>query len=92
MLDMRGDTNLFRDAEGNLVKNRSIYRRPNDKYFAQMRYSQGYCKTKLCYSLEEAVAYITDNYETYVEGWYYDNDLRMVTLRRPGEERPPRMY
>jgi uncharacterized protein YbdZ (MbtH family) len=86
-------SNLYRDADGNFVKGRYIYKTSqNEKYMAQMKYPQGYTKCATLYSLEEAIEFIEGNWTRYEPGWYYDNDLKLVVLRRPGEHRSKRGF
>jgi len=77
--------NLYRDQDGNFVKGRYIYKLKNQKYAAYMKYPQGYRKSGTFYSLEDAVTWIEGNWTRYEPGWYYDDNMKMITLRRPGE-------
>jgi hypothetical protein len=83
---------LYLDENGNTIQGRYIYHVDNGKFHAQLKYPEGYSKSKSCYSLEEAIAFVRDEYDTYAPGWYYDTDMRMVFLRRPGDPRPKRMF
>ena len=58
---------------------------------AQLKYPEGYTKSGLFYSFEDAVSWIDANYEKYRPGWYMDNG-EVIILRRPGEYRPKRLY
>ena len=89
---MKLTTNLYRDSSGNVVTGRYIYARPNKRFSAMCKYPEGYTKGKMCYTFEEAVAFIEGDYEKYAPGWYYNTDMEMVFLRRPNDPRPPRMY
>lgn len=91
-MTIKSRASLYVDENGNTIKGRYIYNRPQGKFFAACKYPEGYQKTKLCYTMEEAIAFVRDEYDTYAVGWYYDSDMRLVTLRRPGEERPPRTF
>ena len=85
-------TNLYLDVNGNAVKGRYIYARPNKRFSAMCKYPEGYSKAKMCYSLEEAVEFVERDYEKYAPGWYYNTDMEMVFLRRPNDPRPERSY
>jgi hypothetical protein len=84
--------NLYLDAEGKQVKGRYIYPAEHGKFLAICRYPEGYNKSKVCYEMEEAVAFVRDEYDTYAPGWYYNSEMDKVFLRRPGDVRPERMF
>jgi len=77
--------NLYVDENGNKVKGRYIYKRPNNNYYACCKYPEGYSKTKQFSTYEEAVGFVRDEWDTYAVGWFYDNDAQVVILKRPGE-------
>ena len=81
-------TNLYTDINGNPIKGRYIYARPNRKFSAMLKYPEGFSKSKTCYSQEEAETFIRDECAIYAPGWYYNNDMDMVFLRRRGDPRP----
>jgi hypothetical protein len=89
---MKARSNLYQDEFGNSIAGRYIYRdKQREKYTAQLKYPEGYCKTGIFYSFEDAVSWIEINYEKYRPGWYEDNG-KIIVLRRPGEYRPERTY
>jgi len=85
-------TNLYKDVNGNPVKGKYIYNGKDGKYSAMCKYPEGYSKAKICYSMEEAIDFVENDYQTYALGWYYDTDMKMVFLRRRGDPRPERTY
>ena len=90
-MPIRARSNLYRDASGNLIVGRYIYLQKNGRYMAQIKYPQGYQKSGLFYSLEDAVEWVDSNYDKFSPGWYIDNGV-VVTLRKPGEYRPKREF
>jgi hypothetical protein len=78
-------TNLYKDENGKPIRGRYVYARPNQRYSAMCKYPEGYSKSKMCYSLEEAVEFVERDYEKYKCGEYIDNDGRLITMvrRRP---------
>ena len=86
-------SNLYTDTEGNLVKGRYIYKdEQREKYTAWMKYPEGYCKSGTFYCFEDAVSWIESNWTRFAPGWYYDTDMRVVVLRKPGDTRPKRTF
>ena len=85
-------SNTYVDASGNQVKGKYIYPRPHGKFQAMLKYPEGYSKSKMCYDMEEAVAFVEGQWETYAAGWYYNENGDKIFLRRPGDERPPREF
>ena len=83
---------LYLDENGNTIQGRYIYAARNGKFNAQLKYPEGYTKSKSCYSLEEAVKFVSEEYDTYALGWYYNTDMKMVFLKRPNDPRGERMY
>ena len=49
------------------------------------KYPEGFSKTKQFSTFEEAVSFIRDEWDTYALGWYFNNDLELVVLKRPAE-------
>jgi hypothetical protein len=88
---MKHRANLYKDATGNSVAGRYIYKRQNDRYMAQFRYPEGHQKSTLLYSFEEAVEWIEANWEKYLPGWYLDNG-EVIVIKKPGEYRPKREF
>ena len=89
----RKRSNLYKDADGNLVKGRYIYKIQNgEKYIANMKYPAGYTKSGTFYCFEDAVSWIEGNWERFAPGWYYDEYMQLVILRKPGEARPKREF
>jgi uncharacterized protein YbdZ (MbtH family) len=89
---MKARSNLYQDEFGNSIAGRYIYRLKNGgKYSANLKYPEGYTKSGIFYSFEDAVEWVENNWEKYRPGWYMDNGV-VVTLRRPGEYREPRMF
>ena len=88
---MKSRSNLYKDASGNYVVGRYIYLQKNGRYLAQIKYPEGYNKSGLFYSFEDALSWIDTNYEKYRPGWYMDNGV-VITLRKPGEYRPKREF
>jgi len=85
--------NLYVDQNGKSIKpGRYIYKARANKFSAVCKYPEGYTKSKICYTMDEAVTFLTDEYEKYAPGWYYNNDMEMVFLRRPNDPRPERLY
>jgi hypothetical protein len=80
-------TNLYTGAAG-----RYIWAYPPDKFVALIKYPEGFCKSKSCYSMEEAVDFVENDYDKYKTGQYYDNDGRLVVLRKKGDVRRERMF
>ena len=69
-------SNLYRDQDGNIVKGRYIYKNKHkEKYTANMKYPEGYCKSGTFYSFQDAVTWIEGNWTRYAPGWYYDDDM-----------------
>ena len=77
--------NLYFDENGNRVKGRYIYRKATGNYYAMCKYPEGFSKTKQFSTFEEAVSFIRDEWDTYALGWYFNNDLELVVLKRPAE-------
>jgi uncharacterized protein YbdZ (MbtH family) len=88
---MKSRSNLYQDASGNSIAGRYIYLQKNGRYMAQLKYPEGYTKSALLYSFEEAVEWIEANWEKYRPGWYIDNG-EVIVLRKPGEYRPKREF
>jgi hypothetical protein len=80
-------TNLYNGAAG-----RYIWAYPPDKFVALIKYPEGYTKSKSCYTMEEAVNFVENDYDKYKTGEYYDNDGRLVKMYKKGEVRPKRMF
>ena len=57
-----------------------------------VKYPEGYGKSKICYDLEEAVAFVKGEWDTYVTGSYVNEYGETVRLRRKGEQVHPREY
>jgi hypothetical protein len=70
-------TNLYTGG----LRGRYIYAVANQKYLASCRYPEGYGKSKTCYCIEEAVAFVTNEYELYKGGEYIDNDGKLIKMK-----------
>jgi len=79
--------NLYAGAAG-----KYIWAYPPDKFVAHIKYPEGHSKSKSCYSMEEAIDFVENDYDKYKTGEYYDNDGRLVRLYKKGDVRPKRMY
>ena len=64
--------NLYKDSSGNSKLGAYLNRKPNGRYYAQIKFYRGYDKTKLFYEEEEAKAWIDANYDDVKNGVYYD--------------------
>ena len=84
--------NLYMDTNGEQVKGRYIYAAKQGKYQAMCKYPEGYSKTKICYSLEEALDFVQNQYIVYAPGWYYNSEMDKVFLTRPRDPKPERYY
>lgn len=91
-MTFKSRVSLYVDENGNTVKGRYIWSKAGGKYQAMLKYPEGYCKSKTFYDLEEAVAFVRNDYIRYAPGWYYDENMGKVFLKRPDEIRPERMY
>ena len=89
---MKSRTSLYKAENGDTIQGRFIYAAPHGKFYAQCKYPEGHCKSKTCYSMEEAVDFVENEYDTYKTGQYYDNDGRLVVLRKKGVVRRERMF
>ena len=85
-------SNVYLDASGNVIKGRYVYPRPGGKYQAMVKYPEGYNKSKICYDLEEAVAFVKGEWDTYASGSYVNEYGETVRLRRKDEPKTPREY
>jgi len=90
MVGVSGRSNLYRDPDGNAVKGRYVYLLTNkNKYSAQCKYPEGYCKASSWDTLEDAINWVDSHWDTYKNGFFYDIDGTYRRLRRNGE---PRVY
>lgn len=86
-------SNLYVTENGTAIKpGRYIYKARGNKFSAVCKYPEGYSKSKTCYTMEEAVSFVENEYDVYSLGWYYNNDMDMVFLRRHGDPRPERTF
>lgn len=79
----RVSDNLYRDAEGNVMKGKYLHLLSNGRYRAMFYYPEGHQKCKLFYELEEATYWLDTQWDVYKAGIYYDECLgRDVILQK----------
>jgi len=80
--------NLYKDPDGNSVRGRYVYHvKNNNRFVAQCKYPEGYRKTSLWDTVEEAIDWVDSNWDKYKTGFYYDLDGAYRRLRKVGEPR-----
>lgn len=84
--------NLYKDEDGNFVKGRYVYSIALGKFSAMCKYPEGYSKTKIFYTFEDAVAFVEKDYDKYKTGEYIDNDGNLVIMTKKGDVKPKRMF
>ena len=78
-------TNLYKDPDGNFVKGKYLYHdKQKNKYNAHMKYPEGYSKSGVFYTFDDAKFWIESHWDVYKSGWYWDGDT-MVLLKVKGQ-------
>lgn len=83
VIQKRVSDNLYRDADGNVIKGKYLHLLNNGRYRGMFYYPEGHQKTRLFYELEEANTWLDTMWDLYKTGTYYDPLLgREVTLKK----------